>query len=230
MLRALKSFFVNQAAVAAIEFSLLVPVFAFALFGEFEVYRYVMMAQRVQIAAESAAQIFADTSKDTSGRASTPGDGVLDGWDLNFVLGSPIYLYPDVFEDPRANNGGNWTYVINVQAAGIRMIQQSDGSYLPKTDWHSNVDFTGNTPHRACDTVYNIVADSAPPSYTSLPADVVGPNGIIVIDIQASFQFYFLGGILPQIPINRSVYMAPRNVPFVEFVDVWMATTCPKTT
>jgi len=210
--------------VSVVEFALIVPFVMFVLLAEFDTYRYITATQRMEIVAESVAQMFASTIASSTAVAS--GDGVVADWDVNFYENSAYFLYPDILTSPAVQQGTPWYQAMEVDVAGIKMVMQPDGTYKPQTAWHGSAANAGPN-NRACNTNYTVVSDSAASTPTSLPQDVIGPNSLIVVDVRTTFQPTFGAEFLPSATIVRSVYMTPRNVPFVEYSGTgWMATNC----
>ena len=56
--------------VSVVEFALIVPFVMFVLLAEFDTYRYIMATQRMEIVAESVAQMFASTIASSTAVAS----------------------------------------------------------------------------------------------------------------------------------------------------------------
>ena len=213
----------DNSAVAAVEFALLAPLLVFVMVVEFDVYRYVMTTQRLEIVAESVAEMFASATASPS--ALVPGNGVVADWDINFYMNSAYFVYPEILTSPAVQQGSAWWTAMEVDTAGIAMIQKTPGVYTPTTVWHGTNQSGGNT--RQCNTTYNIVNNSSVATPATLPAGVIGPNAIIAVDVRTTFQPTFGAAYMPAIPIVRSVFMTPRNVPFVEYHGTgWMAVNC----
>lgn len=213
VLQRLSSFRKDRTAVAALEFALLSPVLVFFMLVEFDVYRYVMTTQRLEFVAESVAEMFASAT--TSPLAIVPGNGVVSDADINFYMNSAFFVYPEILTSPAVQHGSSWYLAMEVDTAAIAMIQYFPGVYTPTTIWHGANQSAGNT--RQCNTIYSIVGNTSVPTPTTLPTGVVGPNAIIVVDVRTTFQPTFGASYMPAIPIVRSVFMSPRNVPFVEY-------------
>ncbi len=213
VLRRLSSFRKDSSAVAAIEFALLAPVLVFFMLVEFDVYRYVMTTQRLEYVAESVAEMFASAT--ASPMATIPGNGVVADSDINFYMNSALFVYPEILTSPAVMQGASWYIAMEVDTAAIAMIQYFPGVYTPTTIWHGANQSAGNT--RQCNTIYSIVSNSSVPTPSTLPSGVVGPNAIIVVDVRTTFQPTFGASYMPTISIVRSVFMSPRNVPFVEY-------------
>jgi Flp pilus assembly protein TadG len=223
MLRCLPRFRRDRSGVAATEFAVIMPLAIFAILAEFDMYRYVMATQRLEVLAESVAQMLASPIASTT--AATTGDGVVSDWDINFAMNSAYFLYPDILTSPAVQQGAAWWQALEVDTAAIKMTLQDDGTYKPVTAWHGTNQTSGNT--RQCGATYALVADTSVSSPTTLPTDLVGPNSLIVVDVTTTFQPTFGANYLPSMTIRRSVYMPPRNVPFVEYQGSgWMAVNC----
>jgi hypothetical protein len=223
MIRSFRAFAHDTVGIAATEFAVMMPFVVFAFLGEFDMYRYALATQRLEVVAESVAQMVASAGASTS--ATTTGDGVVADWDINFYENSAFFLYPDILTSPAVQQGTAWQLALEVDLAAIKMTPQGS-TYVPKTVWHGTVGNGAN--NRQCNTTYVIDADSSVPAANALPSDVIGPNSLIVVDVRTTFQPTFGSAFLSPISIIRSVYMTPRNVPFVEYQGTgWMAVNCP---
>jgi len=199
------------------------PLAIFAMLAEFDMYRYVMATQRLEVLAESVAQMLASPLASTS--ATTTGNGVITDWDINFDLNAAYFLYPEILTSPAVQQGAAWWQALEVDTTAIKMVLQPDKTYKPVTVWHGANQSNDNT--RQCGTTYTTAPNTSVASPTTLPADVIGPNSLIVVDVNTTFQPTFGANFLPSMTIKRTVYMTPRNVPFVEYKGSgWMAVNC----
>jgi hypothetical protein len=92
-------------------------------------------------------------------------------------------------------------------------------TYKPAVVWTNGA--------RSCGSTITAVADTSGYSPTTLPSDVFGPGSLIVVDVWYTFTPTFAAAYMPAIYIERSAYMAPRNVPVVESQATAQAPACP---
>lgn len=219
----LKYFRDEISAVAAIEFAMIVPLLVFFMVVEFDVYRYVMATQRLEIIAASVGQMFASAT--ASPNAITTGNGVVGDNDISFYTNSTYFVYPDMLTSPAMLQGTPWWRTVFVDAAGIKMVQAPGGTYKPVVVWHAANGVSANT--RQCNTTFSVNSNTSVTSPDTLPAGAIGPNSLIVVDVQSTFQPTFGSYFMSPLNIVRSVYVTPRNVPFVEYQGSGsMATNC----
>jgi Flp pilus assembly protein TadG len=211
----------DRAGVAATEFALIAPVVVMLLLAGFDFGHYVLATQRVQAVANSIAEMLAETP--VSASATNPGDGVVTANDLQFYYNSAMFTFPDVL--PAANaQGVAWSSLLSVQMTSIEFTPTPTGctttcTYVPNVVWALGA--------RACGTTFSAVSDTSAYSATTLPSDIYGPGSMIVVDVSYTWAPTVGASFLPSIPIERSVYLAPRNVPIVESQAYGTANPCP---
>lgn len=210
MLRASELFGKDNRAVAATEFALIFPLLAFAMFAEFEYYRFAMTTQRLEIVANSIAQMIGATGAGNG--AKSPVNGTIDDNLLALAVNGMPFLYPDGMV---ANPGFQIWKIIEVDAAAIDMRPQQDGTFKPFTAWHSKM--ASGAYSRPCGVELKGVPSNSTPSPTTLPVDMIGLNPLIVVDVHTTYAPTFGASFVPPIPIARSVYLSPRNVTAVEY-------------
>jgi hypothetical protein len=82
------------------------------------------------------------------------------------------------------------------------------------------------TGSRSCGLTLTAALNTAGYSASTLPTGVFGPGSIIVVDVSYTFTPTFGAAYMPSISIERSAFMAPRNVPYVESQATSMAPPC----
>jgi Flp pilus assembly protein TadG len=219
-----REFLVRQDAVSAVEFAFVVPVMILLMLAGFDLGRFILATQRVEIVAGTLGQMLSETAASPS--APTPGDGVVSYSDILNIDNSAFYIFPDVLTQSSAQ-GVSWNSLLQTNLASIQFTATPTGcttacSYVPKVVWTY-----GGANKRACGSTIVAVADSASASPTSLPADVFGPGSLIVVDVNYTFQTTFAANYLPSIPIERSAYITPRYVPLVQSSGPAPVTVCP---
>lgn len=213
----------NNSGASAVEFAFVAPVLLLLLLGGFDLGRFILATQRVQAVANSVAEMIAETPASSS--ALQPGDGVVSANDLNFYMNSAMFTFPDVL--PIANAAGtNWWNLLSVQLSSIEFVAQPAGctsacTYVAKVVWSSGA--------RTCGSTIVSVSDTNTYSPTTLPADLFQPGSVIVVDVSYTWTPTIGSAYLLSIPIERSVYLPPRNVPIVESQATGVANPCPGT-
>jgi hypothetical protein len=134
--------------------------------------------------------------------------------------------YPDVLAV--ANNTGTfWWQLLNVQMGEHKIHRLAHGlhefvhlhiTYTPTVTW--------STGARTCGLTMTAAPDTNTYNPATMPTDVFGPGSLIVVDVTYTFTPTFGAAFLPTIPIERSAYMAPRNVAFVESQSTSLAPPC----
>ena len=219
----LLAFLRRQEAVTTVEFAFIVPILLLLLLMGFDSGRYVLATQRIQEVANSVAEMLSQTDKAVS--PITPvetGDGVVQDSDLHYYFDSAMATYPDVLSVAN-NTGALWWELLTVQMTSVKFSAAPKGctsacTYTPSVVW--------TTGARSCGMTITAVPDTNAYSASTLPTDVFGPGSLIVVDVSYTFTPTFGAAYLPSIPIERSAYMAPRNVPIVESQATSMAPPC----
>lgn len=211
--RCAASFPPDKAGVAAIEFAFLVPIMLLLSLGGFDLGRFVMATEQVGMTAYYIAQMISEAPLSTS--ATIAGDGTVASADLQFYHDAAMVIFPDVLSDSAAQ-GIPWSQDIGITMTSIKFKATPTGcttscSYVPQVVW------SGGTHPRVCGGTITAAADASTPSSTTLPTDMFGSGSLIVVDITYTFRPYVGSQFLPSFPIARSFYIAPRNVPTVEY-------------
>jgi hypothetical protein len=147
------------------------------------------------------------------------GDGVVQDSDLHYYSDSAMATYPDVLAV--ANSTGTfWWKLLTVQMTSIKFTPTTctTTACKPTVMW--------TTGSRSCGSTITAVPDTSAYSPTTLPTDAFGPGSIIVVDVSYTFTPTFGAAYMPTLSIERSAYMAPRNVPYVESQATSMAPAC----
>ena len=204
--------------IAAVEFAFIAPIMVMLAIGATDTTRYVIATEKINKAASTIAQMI-----------TTNNTGSVNYIDLQFYHDSTMVIFPDVLSDA-ARQSIPWYQDINISMASVKFstAQQNCGTtctYTPKVVWAG-----GNNP-RPCTPTLTQMSDVTVPSPTTLPSDVYGPGSIIVVDIQYNFHPFFGLFIPMSIGIARSVYLAPRYVPLINYQvisgDNGIAKSCP---
>jgi hypothetical protein len=215
----LGSFIRRQRGASTVEFAFLVPVVLILLLMGFDTGRYVLATERIQEVANSVAEMLSQTGTAVSPIVPTlAGDGVVQDSDLHYYYDSAMATYPDVLAVANAT-GTFWWKLLTVQMTSIKFTPANcTASCTPTVMW--------TTGSRSCDSTITAVADTSTYSPTTLPTDVYGPGSVIVVDVFYTFTPTFGAAYMPSISIERSAYMAPRNVRYVESQATNMAPPC----
>ncbi len=187
------------------------PVLVVFMFGGAEIARFVNQSRKVTNLANSVASLVAERTAD------------IGFYDIIFVLNSAMVTFPEVLADS-ARKGIPWSADITINLSSIAFTPTVSGctsncTYTAKVQWSV---YPGGQGLRSCSGTISAVADTAAPSFTTLPQDVYNAGTIIVADIVYNYTPLFFNGILQavgggtSIPIRRSVYLAPRYLPQIK--------------
>jgi len=220
-----RSFARRREGASTVEFAFIMPALLVLLLAGLDTGRYVLATQRIQEVANSVAEMLSQTAA-----AVTPitpivsGDGVVQDSDLHYYFDSAMATYPDVLAV--ANKAGtNWWQLLQVSMTSIRFKGTPNGCTTACTGYKPVVVWT--TGARTCGLAITAALNTSTYSASTLPTGVVGPGSIIAVDVSYTFTPTFGAAFLPAIPIERSAFMAPRNVPIVESQATTMAPPCP---
>ena len=217
----LRKFVRSDAAVAASEFAMISPILLTLTVVAFDFGRYVLATQRVEAVANSIAEMLSQT--DPGAGAVESGDGTVNDTTLHWFYDSAMFTFPDALNTAN-QQGVAWWNLLVVNMASVKFVATPTGctttcAYVPTVVW--------STGWRSCGSTITSANDVANPTPTTLPADIFGPNSQIVVDVSYTFYPTFGASLLPTIPIERSAYMSPRNVPIVETSGSSWAPNCP---
>jgi len=221
----LRGFARRQEAAGAVEFAFVSPILLLLLLMGFDTGRYVLATQRVQEVANSVAEMLSQTPPASPPLRQGSTDGVVQDSDLHYFSDSAMATYPEVLAV--ANNSGvYWWQLLTVQMSSIEFIATPNNctnncTYTPKVVWSNGA--------RVCGLAITATADTSTYAPATLPTDVFGPGSIIAVDVFYTFKPTVGAAFMPSISIERSAYMAPRNVPIVESQATVQAPQCAGT-
>jgi hypothetical protein len=142
---------------------------------------------------------------------------------------STMVIFPEILQDAAQKNI-SWNKDISIAMASIGFTPKATNCTSNCT-YTANVVWTNGSPARTCGNPLNPVADSAPPTNTTLPTDAFGPGSLIVVDVAYNYIPMLGLGIVTAIPIKQTAYLAPRYVPLIEYSvatgDDGIGTECP---
>jgi Flp pilus assembly protein TadG len=213
----------RQEGAGAVEFAFVAPILLFLLLAGFDFGRYVLATQRIQEVANSVAEMLSQSNAAQSPTVPVEsGDAVVQDSDLHYYSDSAMVTYPDVLAV--ANSTGTyWWRLLTVQMTSIKFNTTPTGctaacTYKPAVVW--------TTGARTCGLTISAAPDVSTYNPATLPTDVFGPGSLIVVDVFYTFTPTFGAAYLPSFAIERSAFMAPRNVPVVESQATSMAPPC----
>ncbi len=221
----------DRVAIGTIEFALIAPLLLFLLLAGFDIGRFVLATQRTQAVANSIAEMLSQSEVSTS--AQTAGDGVVRANDLLFYWNSAMFTFPDSLASAMQQNA-NWWDILSVNMASIKFVGTPANCTTNCTSINPKVVWT--LGQRSCGSTITAAPDTNTYSATTLPTDVFPTSlsttttSLIVVDVFYTWQPTVGAAYLPSVSIERSVYMAPRNVPLVEAIassDTGTAVVCP---
>jgi Flp pilus assembly protein TadG len=205
-------------ALAAVEFSLILPFLILLMLGSVEVARLIIFSRNV---AQVAATM--------EGMLNQNGTGNVNYIDLHFANDSAMVIFPQILQDAAQKNI-SWGNDISISMASV-LFTPNPPTCTSNCTYTANVVWNSGSNKRACGVPLTPVADSAGPSNTTLPIDVFGPGSRIVVDVAFNYTPLFGLGIFGAIPIKHSAYLAPRYVPLIKYTvtsgDDGIGTECP---
>jgi Flp pilus assembly protein TadG len=210
----------NATGIAAVEFALATPIVLILMLCGFDVGRFALASQRVEVVANETGQIVAQTA--ASQGTVEPGDGVISDTQLTNAEQAAAFIFPEALI-AAGQQGVLYTSLLQVNITSLKFVTKPTGcssgcTYVPEVVWT-----TGNRP---CNTTFTQVADASTPSPTTLPTDIYSPNSEIVVDVTYNFKPTFGSQWLSAVTIARSYYVSPRNVNIVETSGSALAPTC----
>jgi Flp pilus assembly protein TadG len=197
-------------AVAAVEFTLILPFLILLMLGSVEVARLIIFSRNVtQVAATTVEML------------SQNGSGTVNYVDLHFAQDSAMVIFPQILQDAAQKNI-SWGNDISVSMASICFGSSSTTCTPTCTSncTYANVVWNSGSNKRVCGVPLNPVADTAVPSKTTLPTDVFGPGSLIVVDIAFNYTPMFGLGLFGTISLKHSAYLAPRYVPLIKYAVI----------
>lgn len=190
----------SRAGVAGLEFALVSPVLIALLLGTIDLSAALLTARRMGLAAGSIAEIATTSSAQTQAlnvltdvqawQATTAAFAFFPGWTaVTSRQTFAITLSDVVFTATPAGCGQNCAYTAHVMWSVANKL--------------------GIARLRACGPLAKVPNDNAT-DYGTLPAGNFGPTSLLVADISYTFQPYFFGFLIGDIPMMQSAYVSPR--------------------
>jgi hypothetical protein len=213
----------DRSAAAAIEMAFVAPVMIILALVGVDTANYVIATEQVEQVANTIAQMISTTGPQTTGGNY----GYVSNIDLTFYFNATPLVFPGVMDDA-ARQKTTWPNDISVSMSSIWFTASPSNcttncSYTGRTMW---VSATSPQSSRQCG-VQNPVADASVPTLSTIPQDVVptGPapsaqsaDTLIVVDVSFTYHPLFASYAGVQLPIQRSVYIAPRYVPVIDYM------------
>lgn len=188
----------DRSAVAAVEFSMILPMLLAVGLGGAELMRYLLIQKQVGKAAESVSMMMGAFDK-----PMTPADH-------DFMYDSTMVTVP--FANADANRlGSSWREVMEVgmSAVAFEKVNPSCTSNCvtrPAVRWRTGA--------RACGEQTFSTAGGL----NTVPSELQGSLGsLVVTDVRYTYQPWFGSNFIPPIVVTRSSFHQPR---FIDFVDV----------
>ncbi|QGM45256.1 TadE/TadG family type IV pilus assembly protein [Methylocystis heyeri] len=212
-----------NAGLAAVEFSVALPLLLVVLLGFFELDRYVTMTRKLENTANSIAEMLTQSQS-----------GTISDLDVAFARDATMVLFPTVLADA-ARKGVAWSNDIQISMSSIVFGKtnpncSSNCAYNAQVAWSSG----GLGVSRPCNRLLDAVDDTQGPSRTSLPRDAFGPVPLIAVDLSFDYTPLFAASFMPSLTIKRSAFMQPRytlGAAYLKYApvagSVSLVTTCP---
>ena len=208
-MRRLRAFAAARSGIAAVEAAMIMPVLFLFMLGGTELARYIDTARQLTNLANSMATLVAER---------TTGFNFLDAV---FTYNSAMVTFPQVLKDSN-QKGIAWNLDIAITVSSILFTPTVPGcstgcTYKAKVAWSINMPIA---QARSCTTAPVSVADTAPPSITTLPQDVYNAGSLIVADVVYTYVPRFASRFIPSLTIRRSVYMQPRYMTTIPYTVI----------
>jgi len=184
-----------RGGLAAVEFAFAVPLLLLILLGFYELDRYVETTRQLERAAAAVAQMLTQTTTDVSRQ------------DLVVATDSLRVLAPRVLQDS-ARLGVDWKS--GVQLGMTSVAFSTAPGCVSACVYSAKVSWSAGTSRRPCNVSLTAVADNTEPGATTLPTDVYGPNGLVVVDLAYAYAPVFATRLFHGFTIKRSAYLQPR--------------------
>lgn len=208
----------DRTGVAAVEFALIFPILLALSAGLFEYSSFVRQARQLTDTANSIAEILAAGS-----------DGTVDFSELHYAYDSAMLTFPRVLADS-ARKKIPWSDDITISLSGVSFSPAVKGctsncTYVAAINW------TAAASQRACGSKPTAVANTAPPSATTLPTSLFTPvalpqggNGpplfVVVADVTYTWTPSVFTGLLSPVVMKRSSYINPRYVNALKYTVI----------
>ncbi len=190
----------GRAGVAGLEFALVSPVLLVLFLGTIDLSDALLTARRMGLAAGSIAEIATTSSAQTQAlnvltdvqawQATTAAFTFFPGWTATTSRRTFAITLSDV--------------VFTATPTGCAQ----DCAYAANVAW-SVANGLGVAKLRACGPLTKVPNNNAT-DYGTLPAGDFGPTSLLVADISYTFQPYFFGFLIGDIPMMQSAYVSPR--------------------
>jgi len=219
----------EETAIGTVEFALVLPFIALVMLGGYETANYVRVSQRVEIAANSIAEMISQTQP--SSAASQTGDGVVTGSQLHFFWDSTMYTVPNALSQA-TQLGNSWFNNLTVSFWSVEFTPSSSScgsscTYTPVLVWYFQPGGSGNL---LCGKPIVKVSDTATPNPLAMPSSVYGPNSVVFVQVKYTYVPSFGASFVGSSTITRTAVMSPRIVPIIESSDTAEgAGNCPNT-
>lgn len=206
---------------AALEFGIVSPIMIYTLLAAADILHGLEISRRLTVAANTLAELTSQVST-TSGAVSDP--------ELTLIFNSLMTTFPDVLSDA-GSKGINWPTDIQPIVTEVVFGPALTCTYDPDPNtpptppalppaptcstatavW--SVGFNnGNflAKNRACTGMTPDSTNTDNPSLTSVPAGLLAPGSVIVVDLFYRYTPTFTKWVTGTLSFHRTAYMAPR--------------------
>lgn len=216
---------------SAIEFSIVLPVLILLMLAGIQVVLYINAVRRVEMIATSISEMLAQATPPTSSATAK-----VSQLDLHFAYDSSMVIFPYLMKDAAQKNM-SWWQDISINFAGIQFSKNGSSCgtnpdqsacYVASVGWTSVG--TAGSRYRPCLVPQIPADDAAAPTRWTLPRSLYGDGSVIAVDVSFNFTPTFGASLLPQITINRSVFVQPRYATYITYDTTdsdGIATLCP---
>lgn len=188
----------DRSAVAAVEFSIILPMLLALGLGGAELMRYLLIQKQIGKAAEAVSIMMGAFDK------------AMTRTDYEFMYDSTMVIVPFATSDA-TRLGNSWRNVMEVGMSSLT-FEKADAACTsncvtrPRVRWRTGARTCGEQ------------AFSTSPGIGAIPSELQGSLGSLVIaDVRYTYQPWFGAKYLPAIVVMRSSYHQPR---FIDFLDI----------
>jgi Flp pilus assembly protein TadG len=212
------AFAAAKAAVAAVEFAVIMPMLLILMLGGGEAARYVNVSRQLTNLAYSEANLVA--SRPATSASMTAND-------ITFVQQATPVVFPQILKDA-VRKGTAWSadqdFLFTISSVVFTPTPASCTSsctYKGAVAWSL---YQGGlttaavaTKVRSCSVAPVSASDTAAPSLTTLPADVFTSGSLIVVDLAYTYTPVFGSSFFHAVTLHRSAYLQPRYLSSVAY-------------
>jgi Flp pilus assembly protein TadG len=192
----------NRKGLAGLEFAIVSPVLLLILMGVVDLSRAILMARRLQVAADDVATIASTEAVQTSSL------NTLSGYQAYAATTAPFALFPNWISSQYSSGNSFAITLTEVNFTKTSSSCTTNCSYTANVSW-SVANFSGQAQLRSCGTLTSVPNGSAT-SLSTLPAGNFGPTSVLIADVSQVYTPLFTSIFVGSFTLKRSAYVSPR--------------------